>query len=90
MRCRLTRSRSVLVFAVPPGRSGQLEDISCPVAHAAWGDSAVSKFKYRLFKGCLLTEISNLVDADILCLILDFSGDRYRRSACAIVLFFVV
>lgn len=50
----------------------------------------MSKFEDGLFEDCLLTETSDLVDADILCLILDFSGDGYRQSAYAIVLFFVV
>lgn len=60
---------------VPPSRIAQFESVSMPAYHGDWGVSVLSKDVAWLSEDCLLTETSDLVDNDVLCLILDFSGD---------------
>lgn len=65
---------------VPPSRTAQFEAISHDTYQGHWGVSVLSRDVAWLSEDYLLTETSDLVDIDVLCLILDFSGDGYRTS----------
>lgn len=65
---------------VPPSRTAQFEAISHDRYHGHWGVSVLSRDVALLSEDYLLTETSDVVDIDVLCLIPDFSGDGYRTS----------
>lgn len=65
---------------VPPSRTAQFEAISHDPYHGQWGVSVLSKDMAWLSEDYLLTETSDLVDIDVLCLVIESSGDGYRTS----------
>lgn len=68
---------------VPPSRTAQFEATSPDPYHGRWGVSVLSRDVAWLSEDCLLSETSDLVDADVLCLILEFSGDGFgTRGLC--------
>lgn len=65
---------------VPPSRTAHFEAISHDPYHGHWGVSVMSRDVAWLSEDYLLTETSDLVDIDVLCLVLESFGDGYRIS----------